>query len=158
MPLARAAMHAKGEVIHVAQWPSVHDLHQLASRHYAFEGQCFVIAAGSVLTKGEIIEGFRSLGKADSEALELLEALPGDDDKLIMKGGSAVIGPDSRYVAGPIFEEACIIYAELELDRITEGHLVLDTDGHYSRPDIFHLEVNDEPQRNVTFERGEQGS
>ncbi len=76
----------------------------------------------------------------------------------MMKGGSAVIGPDSRYVAGPVFEEPCIIYAELVLDRITEGHLVLDTDGHYSRPDIFHLEVNDEPRRNVTFEQGEQGS
>jgi nitrilase len=158
MPLARAAMHAKGEAIHVAQWPSVQDLHQVASRHYAFEGQCFVLAAGSVLTKGEIIEGFCSLDKADSEALELLEALPGDDEKLIMKGGSAVIGPDSKYVVDPVFEEPCIIYADLELDRITEGHLLLDTDGHYSRPDIFHLEVNDESQRNVTFERGQQGS
>jgi nitrilase len=158
MPLARAAMHAKGETIHVAQWPSVQDLHQVASRHYAFEGQCFVLAVGSVLTKGEIIEGFRSLGQPDSEALELLEALPGDDEKLIMKGGSAVIGPDSRYVVDPVFEEPCIIYADLELERITEGHLLLDTDGHYSRPDVFHLEVNDEPQRNVTFEREEQGS
>ncbi|TKJ29438.1 MAG: nitrilase [Chloroflexi bacterium B3_Chlor] len=151
MPLARAAMHAQGEAIHVAQWPSVHDLHQVASRHYAFEGQCFVIAAGSVLSKGEIIEGFHSLGPPDSEALELLKALPGDDDKLIMKGGSAVIGPDSKYIVEPVFEEQCIIYADVELDRITEGHQLLDTDGHYSRPDVFHLEVNDEPQLNVTF-------
>ena len=151
MPLARAAMHAKGETIHVAQWPSAHDLHQVASRHYAFEGQCFVIAAGCVLTKGEIIEGFHSLGRPDSEALELLEALPGDDDKLIMKGGSAVIGPDCKYVVDPVFEEPCIIYADLELDRIAEGHQLLDTDGHYSRPDIFHLEVNDQPQTNVIF-------
>ncbi len=157
MPLARAAMHAKGETVHVAQWPSVQDLHQVASRHYAFEGQCFVIAAGSVLTKAEILEGFFSLGKADSEGLELLEALPGDDDKPIMKGGSAVIGPDSRYVAGPAFEEACIIYAELALDRITEGQQLLDTDGHYSRPDIFHLEVNEERQISVSFQRGEDG-
>ncbi len=158
MPLARAAMHAKGETVHVAQWPSVQDLHQVASRHYAFEGQCFVLAAGSVLTKGEIMEGFRSLGQPGSEALDLLEGLPGDDDKLMMKGGSAIIGPDSNYLAVPVFEEACIIYADLELGRITEGHQLLDTDGHYSRPDIFHLEVNQVPQRNVTFERGEQGS
>ncbi len=151
MPLARAAMHAKGETIHVAQWPSVHDLHQVASRHYAFEGQCYVIAAGCVLTRGEIIEGFHSLGRPDSEALELLEALPGGDEKLIMKGGSAVIGPDSKYVVEPVFEEPCIIYADLEADRIAEGHQLLDTDGHYSRPDVFHLEVNDQPQTNVTF-------
>ncbi len=152
MPLARAAMHAKKETIHIAQWPWVRGLHQLASRHYAFEGQCFVLAAGCVLTKGEILEGFRSLGREEDGALELLEAIPGEDEDLIMKGGSAVIGPDYRYVVDPVFEEQCIIYAELELDRITEGHLLLDTDGHYSRPDVFHLEVNDQPQTNVTFD------
>ncbi|MCG8435680.1 MAG: carbon-nitrogen hydrolase family protein, partial [Gammaproteobacteria bacterium] len=49
MPLARAAMHAKKEAIHIAQWPMVKDLHHIASRQYAFEGQCFVLAAGCVL-------------------------------------------------------------------------------------------------------------
>jgi nitrilase len=151
MPLARAAMHAKKETIHVAQWPWVRGLHQLASRHYAFEGQCFVIAAGCVLSKGEVIAGFHSLGEKNSEALELLEALPGDDEDLLMKGGSAVIGPDYRYVAEPLWEEPGIAYAELDLDRITEGHMLLDTDGHYSRPDVFRLEVNDKLQTNVTF-------
>src|SRR5262249_28070286 len=62
MPLARAAMHAKRETIHIAQWPAVKDLHLLASRHYAFEGQCFVIAAGAVLTRAEALVGFDSLG------------------------------------------------------------------------------------------------
>ena len=151
MPLARAAMHAKKETIHVAQWPWVRGLHQLASRHYAFEGKCFVIAAGCVLTKGDVIEGFRSLGEKDTQALELLQALPGEDGDLLMKGGSAVIGPDYRYVVEPLWEEPGIVYAELELDRITEGHMLLDTDGHYSRPDVFHLEVNDKPQTSVGF-------
>ena len=50
--------------MHVAQWPSVNRNHDLASRHYAFEGQCFVLAAGSVLTKREAIEGCRSLGRS----------------------------------------------------------------------------------------------
>jgi len=151
MPLARAAMHAKKETIHVAQWPWVPGLHQLASRHYAFEGQCFVIAAGCVLSKGEVIAGFHSLGVKNSEALELLEALPGADEDLLLKGGSAVIGPDYRYIVEPSWEEPGIVYAELDLDRITEGHMLLDTDGHYSRPDVFRLEVNDRPQSNVTF-------
>jgi predicted amidohydrolase len=151
MPLARAAMHAKKETIHVAQWPWVRGLHQLASRHYAFEGQCFVIAAGSVLSKGDVIEGFHSLGEKDTQALELLESLPGRDEDLLMKGGSSVIGPDYRYVAEPLWEEAGIVCAELELDRIAEGHMVLDTDGHYSRPDVFRLEVNEQPQSNVSF-------
>jgi len=150
MPLARAAMHSKCEVIHVAQWPSVQELHQLASRHYAFEGQCYVLAAGTVLSRKEIIDGFHSLGLANNLGLEILEAIP-DDDELVMTGGSAIIGPDSAYLVGPVYGETCILYAEIEPCRCTEGHLTLDTNGHYSRPDVFHLEVNDQPQRRVTF-------
>jgi nitrilase len=155
MPLTRAAMHAKRETIHVAQWPWVRGLHQLCSRHYAFEGQCFVIAAGCVLTKGDILAGFHSLGEKDSQGLELLEALAGEDEDVLMKGGSAVIGPDYRYVVEPLWEEPGILYAELDVDLIAEGHMVLDTDGHYSRPDVFRLEVNEQPQPNVTFESRE---
>ena len=154
MPLARAAMHAKGEIFHVAQWPSVHDLHQLASRHYAFEGQCYALAAGTVLTRQEMLAGFRSLNLADDRGIEILEAIP-EENELVMSGGSAIIGPDSRYVAGPIHAEARILYAEISPQRVTEGHLVLDTSGHYSRPDVFHLEVNDQPQRRVTLRSGQ---
>lgn len=150
MPLARAAMHAKQEAIHVAQWPWVRELHHIASRHYAFEGQCFVLAAGSVLTKGDILEGYRSLG-VESDAWEILNGIPGDPESWVMRGGSAVIAPDTGYVVGPIYEEACIVYAEVQLNRIAEGHLALDTDGHYARPDVFHLEVNDRPRLRVTF-------
>jgi nitrilase len=156
MPLSRAAMHAKKETIHVAQWPSVNELHQLASRHYAFEGQCFVLAAGSVLTKKQLIEGFDSLGRPDSEARDLLETIPRGDEDLVMKGGSAIIAPDSWYVHEPVFGEPCIVYGDIHPQLITEGHLVLDTDGHYSRPDVFHLQVNDQPQSNVSF-RSETG-
>ena len=151
MPLARAAMHAQYEVLHVAQWPAVKELHQLASRHYAFEGQCFVLAAGSVLSRGDVLAGFHSLDRPPAEALKLLEAMPGGDQDLLLQGGSAVIAPDSSYVAGPVFDEPCILYAEIRPECIIEGHLVLDTEGHYSRPDIFGLVVNDRPQQNVSF-------
>ena len=154
MPLLRAAMHARHEAIHVAQWPSAGDLHQLASRHYAFEGQCFVVVAGCVVTRGEVIEGFQSLGSSDSGVLELLEASRGSDQDLLQNGGSAVIGPDAKYVVGPTYDRACIVYADIELERITESQLVIDTDGHYSRPDLFRLDVNTQPQSNVTFGRG----
>ena len=151
MPLARAAMHAKYETIHVAQWPMVKDLHHLASKHYAFEGQCFVLAAGSVLSRGEIIKGFHSLGQPDNAALELLEAMPGGQKDLILRGGSAIIAPNTDYLEGPVLDESCILYAEIQPERIIEGRLFLDTQGHYSRPDVFHLEVNDQPQLNVAF-------
>lgn len=151
MPLARTAMHAQRETIHVAQWPAAKELHQLASRHYAFEGQCFVLVAGSVLSRADIMDGFHSLGQPQNQALELLDGIPGGAEDLILKGGSAVIAPDSDYIAGPISDDACIIYAEIQPGRITEGHLFLDTQGHYARPDVFHLEVNVQPQSNITF-------
>jgi predicted amidohydrolase len=152
IPLARAAMHAKNETMHVAQWPSVKDLHQLASRHYAFEGGCFVLAAGCVLSRRNVLEGYRSLGLASDEGLEILEAMPGEEDDLILNGGSAVIGPDAGYLAGPVFDKSGIIYADLQLEHIIKGQLVLDTNGHYARPDVFRLEVNDQPQLGVLFE------
>ena len=62
-----------------------------------------------------------------------------------------MIAPNTQYLEGPILDEPCILYAEIQPERITEGRLFLDTQGHYSRPDVFHLEVNDEPQSNVAF-------
>ncbi len=151
MPLARAAMHAQMETIHVAQWPSVNRLHDLASRHYAFEGQCYVLAAGSVLTKKDAVEGCRSLGPPAGVAIELLETMPKGDEDPLLRGGSAIIAPNTQYLAGPVLDEACILYAELSSERITEGHFFLDTEGHYARPDVFTLEVDDRPQSSVVF-------
>lgn len=152
MPLARAAMHAKREVVHVAQWPAVRDLHQVASRHYAFEGQCFVLAAGTVLRRGDVLEGFRSLGQPGHPAGELLASIPGGDDAVLQNGGSAIIGPDAAYIAGPLWDEPGILTANLDLDAIAEGHLLMDSDGHYARPDVFRLTVNTRPQINVHFD------
>lgn len=158
MPLARAAMHAQSEVLHVAQWPGVKELHLLASRHYAFEGQCFVVAAGCILSKGEALDGIDSLDAREPEARSLLESMPGRPDELLLPGGSAVIGPDAMYVSGPLYGEAGIVYADVDPARIEEGHLALDTNGHYARPDVFRLEVDDRPQPGVVFLSGAGGA
>jgi nitrilase len=151
MPLARAAMHAQHETIHVAQWPGVKELHLLASRHYAFEGQCFVAVAGAVLTRGEMLAGFDSLGLGAHPGRQVLEAIPGDDATVLLRGHSAIVAPDASCVAGPAGSEATILYADLDLGRVTRGHLALDVDGHYARPDVFQLRVNDSPQSSVQF-------
>lgn len=152
MPMARAAMHSKSEVLHIAQWPMVKDpLHQICSRHYAFEGQCFVIAAGAILSKGDMLDGFDSLEQPGNLGKELLESMPGDRDTLIHRGGCSIIAPDLSYLVEPVYDKADILYAELDPRLIAEGHLALDTDGHYSRPDVFQLHVNDQPQTNVRF-------
>lgn len=130
MPLARQALHESGEDIHVAVWPTVHEMHQVASRHYAFEGRCFVLAAGSLL---------RAAGLPPE-----LEASPGrvhGPDDLTLRGGSAIIGPDGGYLAGPVYDAPVILQADLELDRVRQEAMTLDVAGHYSRPDCLELIV-----------------
>ncbi len=148
MPLARAAMHTKGEIIHTAQFPTVHERHQIASRHYAFEGQCFVLTSGCVVSKSDVLEGFKSLGNGDEEVFDLLDSMKKD---ALQRGGSAIIAPDASYIVEPVFDDSNTIYGELELDLVKQGRLLLDTDGHYSRPDVFQLKVNDKPNKNVIF-------
>ena len=152
MPLARAAMHSKHEIIHTAQYPTVHERHQIASRQYAFEGQCFVLASGCVLTKKDALEGFESLETGDKEAFDLLESMRNEK---LQRGGSTIIAPDISYVAEPVFDQPGIVYGELDLSLATQGNLLLDTNGHYSRPDVFKLTVNTKKNRNVVFEEGE---
>jgi len=152
MPLARAAMHAQSEAIHVAQWPVVNDVHQLASRHYAFEGRCAVMAAGSILSKSDIMDGFDSLKTGDMAARELLDSMPADDNGFIHSGGSAIIGPDSRYISEPVFNREIMLTGDINLAVIAEQALTLDTAGHYSRPDVFELSINTKPQKGVVYE------
>ncbi len=158
MPLLRAAMHARNEAIHVAQWPTVKEMHQVASRHYAFEGRCYVAASGTVLSKGDVLEGFASLGRDAPEAQALLEAIPGPGDRLLQRGGSAVIAPDGSYVAEPVFDRAETVTATLDLDRLAEERMTLDAAGHYSRPDIFtlHIDAREQCGVRVSDERAPQ--
>lgn len=130
MPLARQALHSGGEEIHIAVWPTVHEMHQVASRHYAFEGRCFVVAAG-------LISRARDL-PAQLTVPEKLRAQP---DALLQRGGSAIIGPDGSYVAGPVFDAETIVTAEIDLAAIDQERMTLDVSGHYHRPDIFDLQI-----------------
>ena len=137
MPLARAAMHNLGEDVHVAAWPTVRESHQIASRHYAMEGRCFVLAAGLVQVKNDLLDGLeRVSGSAD--ARELIEAIPGD---VLNRGGSLIAAPDTRVIARAGKGEEMLL-AELDLAEVGEGLGNLDTDGHYARPDVFGLTVD----------------
>ncbi len=130
MPLARQALHNSGEHIHAAVWPTVHEMHQLASRHYAFEGRCFVLAAGLIMR-------VRDLPNELSVGPELAST-PG---AFVLRGGSAIIGPDGKYIVEPVFEEEAIITAELDLTAVDREKMTLDVSGHYSRPDIFSFQI-----------------
>jgi len=139
MPLTRHALHAQQELLHIAQWPTVKEMHLIASRHYAFEGRCFVMAAGTVLAKRDLAH----------LSLPLLTEIPGDADRLLMRGGSAIIGPDGNCLAGPLYEQPGLVSAQIDPQQWIDGRLTLDVVGHYGRPDIFQLHVNTTPQAHV---------
>ena len=130
MPLARQALHEAGEDVHVALWPTVHEMLQVASRHYAFEGRCFVLAAGSLMRAADL-----------PATLEPHASKVSSGDQLVMRGGSAIIAPDGSYLAGPVFDEAAVLVANLDLALVREESMTLDVTGHYHRPELLSLQV-----------------
>ncbi|KAK7222930.1 hypothetical protein V2G26_010933 [Clonostachys chloroleuca] len=133
-PLIRQALHEEDEQIHIALWPDMPSAHQLASRQYAFEGRCFVVAAATYL---------------DAEAVpkELFEAFEkGVGAKDLFPGGSGVIGPDGEYIVGPVLGPEPVV-VDVDLSQTIAYKHDLDVAGHYKRPDIFRLSVNREEAR-----------
>ena len=128
MPLARQALHESGEDIHVAVWPTVHEMHQVASRNYAFEGRCYVLAAGGLMRASAL-----------PAELEPHPDRVSHPDQWVLRGGSTIIAPDGRYVVEPVYDKTEILVAELELGRIREEGMTLDVTGHYHRPELFEF-------------------
>ncbi len=130
MPLARQAMHVAGEDIHVAVFPTVHEMHQITARQYAFEGRSFVLAVGMIMRAQDF--------PAEFEPAHLSKDNP---DQIVLRGGSCIVAPDGSFVARPVFDEEKIITAELDLTMIDREKMTLDVSGHYGRPDVFDFKV-----------------
>ena len=131
MPLARQSLHESGEDIHVAAWPTVKEMLQVASRHYAFEGRCYVLAAGSLMRASAL-----------PPELEPSPQVVAGPDQLVLRGGSAIIAPNGSYVCDPVFDAPALLVADLDLGAAREEAMTLDVAGHYSRPDVFAFETN----------------
>jgi nitrilase len=132
-PLARQVMHDSGEDVHVAVWSAVvgaNGMHQEASRCYAFEGRCHVVAAGQLMRAKDL-----------PRELEPSPVKVSSPDQWLLRGGSAIIAPDGAYLAGPLYEEPGILVAELDYRRNREEAMTLDVSGHYQRPELFELAV-----------------
>lgn len=129
MPLARQAMHDAGEQIHVAVFPTVHEMHQIASRQYAFEGRCFVLAVGLIMPAQDLPDEFVPPANTDA-------------DSLLLRGGSCLIAPDGSFVIEPVFDREEILTAEIDLTQIDREKMTLDVSGHYQRRDVFEFCVN----------------
>lgn len=135
MPLTRQTMHNSGEHIHVAVWPKVHEMLQIATRSYAFEGRCFAVGVGQIMRVKDI-----------PAELTLPLELQNKPDHMLLNGGSCIVGPDGHYVMEPIWDKEGVFVQEVNLTRCYEERMALDVTGHYQRNDVFELKTNTKRQ------------
>jgi len=121
----------EGEDIHFALWPYVKEMHQIASRHYAHEGRCYVVSIGQMMKASDTPTG-----------IELPQNLTADTNQWVLKGGSCVANPDGSWLLEPQYEKDEIIYVELpSLRENIKERMNLAVSGHYNRPDVFKFKV-----------------
>lgn len=138
MPLLRTAMYAKGVEIYCAPTVDDRDNWIPTVRHIAQEGRCFVLSACQFARRSDYPENYECIQGNDPEGV-------------LIRGGSCIVGPFGDLLAGPIYDEESILVADIDLSDIARGKYDLDVVGHYARPDIFRLHVNEAPQPPVTF-------
>lgn len=132
MPLLRMAMYHKGIAIYCAPTADDRDSWAATMRHIALEGRCFVLSACQYLTRAD----FPS---------DMHNQISDEKDHVLMRGGSLIIDPLGRVLAGPDYTGETILTAELDSEDIPRSRFDFDAVGHYARPDVFKLVVNEQP-------------
>jgi nitrilase len=138
MPMLRMAMYGKGISIYCAPTADDRETWLSTVRHIALEGRCFVLSACQVVRRGEYPPDYRCLITDDPQAL-------------LMRGGSAIIDPLGKVLAGPHFGEETLLTADLDLEELARAKFDFDVVGHYARPDVFALSVDESPKGPVTW-------
>jgi nitrilase len=141
MPLARYALYAQGVEVYIAPTYDSGDGWIGTLQHIAREGCCWVVGCGNLMKGSDIPDDFPEKS-----------SLYPDSDEWVNPGDSIVIAPGGEIVAGPMKEEAGILYCDIDREKVGIAKRALDVTGHYSRPDIFKLHVNTRSQTPVEFE------
>jgi len=137
LPLMRAAMYAKGIELYCAPTADPRDTWIASMRHVAVEGRCFVLACNQFNRRRDFPASYRSpFGE--------------DPDTVVTRGGSCIVDPFGNFLVGPLMDGEAILVAEVDRDQIVRGKFDLDVVGHYARPDIFQLHVDERPKVPVT--------
>lgn len=136
MPLLRTAMYAKGIEVWCAPTVDEREVWQCSMRHIAHEGRCFVVSACQIQPSPD----------------ELGITVPGwDGARPLINGGSVIVGPLGEVLAGPMIGSAGLLSSEVDSDELTRARYDFDVVGHYSRPDVFELRVDERPRPGVAF-------
>ena len=135
MPLARMAMYGKGVELYLAPTADARDTWQATLRHIACEGRCFVLGCNQFVTRRMYPD-------------DLQDELT-DQPETLCRGGSAIVSPLGEVIAGPLFDEEGILYADLDMGEIVRSRFDFDVIGHYARPDVFRLLVDERSRKSV---------
>ncbi|ADU69217.1 carbon-nitrogen hydrolase family protein [Pantoea sp. At-9b] len=137
MPLLRTAMYAKEVQIWCAPTVDERDVWQASMRHIAHEGRCFVLSACQL----------------QPSPAELGIEIPGwDSQRPLIQGGSVIIGPLGDVLAGPLRGSEGLLTAQIDTDELIRARYDFDVVGHYARPDVFSLAVDQKPKKTVMFQ------
>jgi len=137
MPLARMAMYNKGVELYLAPTADARDTWQATLRHIACEGRCFVLGCNQYMTKDMYPDDLKELKELDEQP------------EIMCRGGSAIISPLGKVLAGPLYDQEGILFADLDLGAIARSKFDFDVVGHYARADVFQLIVNEKPSFSV---------
>ncbi len=140
MPLLRMTMYAKGIQLYCAPTADGRDSWLATMQHIALEGRCFVLSCNQFARRRDYPPDYQT-------------PFGDDPETIISRGGSCIVSPLGQMLAGPNYNEECILTAELDLADIARGKFDFDVVGHYARPDIFSLHVNEHPQSPVIQHR-----
>ena len=137
MPLLRTTMYAKGIELYFAPTVDDRDVWAASMRHIAFEGRCFVLSPVQFTTRGDYPDDFVCDQGNDPETV-------------LINGGSCIVDPFGNTLEGPVYGKETILNAEIDLGQLPRAKFDFDAVGHYSRPDIFKLLVDENPKPAIT--------
>ncbi len=132
MPEARLSMYRKGVQIYLAPTADARESWQSTMKHIAMEGRCFVMGCNQFVKKTDYPD----------DLIPLLR----DEPEVMSNGGSVIVSPMGEVICGPAWGEEKILVADLDLTEVSRAKMDFDVTGHYARPDVFKLDIQDQPE------------